>query len=106
MSEDILKEQAEFEGVLNEGFRCPFCGAAEFHSWPAITRAYWIVECRSRACAMSWQIVRNKKEEIFGMLERAKVAGSWEEKYREKEQESRDHCDKIAALMSGGAGDR
>jgi len=28
------------------------------------------------------------------------------EKYREKEQESRDHCDKIAALMSGGAGDR
>ena len=28
------------------------------------------------------------------------------EKYREKEQESRDHCYKIAALMSGGAGDR
>ena len=106
MSEDILKEQAEFVGELNELFQCPFCGAGEFYAYRSITGTIWTVGCDSAFCDSSWSIYRDRKEDVLKLLGRAKVAESWEEKYREKEQECRDHCDKIAALMSGGAGDR
>ena len=68
MKEDILKEQAEFEEVLNEGFRCPFCGAGEFYAYRSITRVFWTVVCDSVVCDSSWSICWDRKEDVLKLL--------------------------------------